>query len=610
MCVPKVWPIHSRIFPLISQFGGATSMIENFPLILAQDIRVTYWLTPVWILSAGIAIGFLLVLLTYLKIAFLQRIPVLNSVSSDRKSFIIGGIILTLAYVGIFGAFHYWMNHFTFSLKRDLQPILYMLPICAVFGFGAWTLISKKFAGEFSTQFNEGLLRWLNRICIVFTIFFIVGFPLAKFNGFGVLEPVEEPVEIMQSLARLPFAGLTQKTYEIEPSARNHSGDSVDVDFNGRELKSFRITSTEPVEIAAEPLRSDLAYIVRVDPSEQYRSFIPRSDGKGMFKHERYTELFVNNLGNETAKINLVYGVGPFYREVAVIPVIAFLVLLAYVLPLMLASALPKISAIALSTFKTEVSQPLFLLVIMVGAAFIVTAIYIPYNTFGEDIKMYKDSGLNLLRVMAIFTAVWAASKSVAEEIEGRTALTVLSKPVSRRQFILGKFSGISMSVALMFLLLGLWFMIWVAYKPVYDGQETANKLTDWAQPFTESFNIAPGLFLCFLEIVIFVAISVAISTRMGILANFLICASIYVLGHLTPMIVQSSIAEFEPVVVFGQLIATVLPVLDHFDIQAAISRNTTVPIAYMAEMLLYTALYSAVAMLLSLVFFEDRDLA
>ena len=122
---------------------------------------------------------------------------------------------------------------------------------------------------------------------------------------------------------------------------------------------------------------------------------------------------------------------------------------------------------------------------LVVGAAFVVTAIYIPYNTFGEDIKMYKDSGLNLLRVMAIFTAVWAASKSVAEEIEGRTALTVLSKPVSRRQFIIGKFSGISMSVALLFILLGLWFMIWIAYKPIYDGQETSNKIRDWALPYT-----------------------------------------------------------------------------------------------------------------------------
>jgi ABC-type transport system involved in multi-copper enzyme maturation permease subunit len=587
-------------------------MIENlsFPLILAQDIRVTYWLTPVWILSAGITLGFLLVLLSYVKIAILQRIPVLNSVASNRNSFIIGGIVLTLVYLGLYAAFLSWMQGFTFSLERELQPMIYMLPVCAIFGFGAWTLISKKFAGEFSTQFNEGLLRWLNRICIAFVIFFVVGFPLAKFNGFGIIEPVEEPVELMKSLARLPFAGVSTKTFTIEPSDSDHSGDSAAVSFNGRELKRIQVTTTEPIEIGSEPIQGDSAYLLRVNPSEDFKMYRPRTDGKGMFKHEAYSEVFINNLGNEPAVVEFSWGVGPFYNEVNIIPIIAGLVLLAYLIPLMLASALPKISAIALSTFKTEVSQPLFLLVLLVGAAFIVTAIYIPYNTFGEDIKMYKDSGLNLLRVMAIFTAVWAASKSVAEEIEGRTALTVLSKPVSRRQFILGKFSGISMSVALMFLVLGLWFMIWVAYKPVYDGQESANKLTDWAQPFSESFTIAPGLFLCFLEIVIFVAISVAISTRMGILANFLICASIYVLGHLTPMIVQSSFAEFEPVVVFGQLVATVLPVLDHFDIQAAISRNNTVPIAYMAEMLVYTAIYSTVAMLLSLVFFEDRDLA
>ena len=587
-------------------------MIENlsFPLILAQDIRITYWLTPVWILAAGITLGFLLVLLTFLKIAILQRIPGLNAVSSDRKSFIIGGIVLTLVYAGLYGALLFYMQNFTFMAERDIQPIIYMLPVCAIFGFGAWTLISKKFAGEFSTQFNEGILKWLNRICIVFVIFFVVGFPLAKFNGFGVAEPVEEPVELMRSLARLPYASVTTETHTIDPSEKSHSGDVIPVNFHGGELKRIRIKTSEPIEIASEPIRAELLYLLRADPSEDVQSINPRTSANGMFKNQPYSEIYINNLGNEPAEVEVTVAVGPYYGEVIVIPFIALFVLVAYLLPLMLASALPKVSAIALSTFKTEVSQPLFLLVLLVGAVFIVTAIYIPYNTFGEDIKMYKDSGLNLLRVMAIFTAVWAASKSVAEEIEGRTALTVLSKPVSRRQFILGKFSGISMSVALMFLILGLWFMIWVAYKPIYDGLESSNALTDWAQPYAESFNIAPGLFLCFLESVIFVAISVAISTRMGILANFLICASIYVLGHLTPMIVQSSVTQFEPVVVFGQLVSTILPVLDHFDIQAAISRNTAVPLAYMAEMLLYTALYSTVAMLLSLVFFEDRDLA
>ena len=292
------------------------------------------------------------------------------------------------------------------------------------------------------------------------------------------------------------------------------------------------------------------------------------------------------------------------------IPFIALGVISIYVFYLIFAALCPKVSAIAFSTFKTEVSQPLFTIVLAFGVLFILGTIYVPYNTFGEDIKMYKDSGLTLIRVLAIFLAIWAASKSVAEEIEGRTALTVLSKPVGRRQFVLGKFVGIALAVAILFIILGLWFYIWVAYKPIYDFQENSKGIAEWTECFVEAVHVLPGVFLCFLEVLIFVAISVAISTRFGILANFLICFSIYVLGHLTPLIVQSSFAAFEPVVVFGQLIAVVFPVLNHFDVQAAINTNTPVPMAYLAWSIIYTGLYGTIALLLALVLFEDRDLA
>ena len=81
-------------------------------------------------------------------------------------------------------------------------------------------------------------------------------------------------------------------------------------------------------------------------------------------------------------------------------------------------------------------------------------------------------------------------------------------------------------------------------------------------------------------------------------------------LGPLTPLLVQSSLAEFEPVVVFGNLIAIVFPVLNHFDIQAAINTNSAVPYSYMGWSIIYTFLYGGMAMLLALVLFEDRDLA
>ncbi len=148
-------------------------------------------------------------------------------------------------------------------------------------------------------------------------------------------------------------------------------------------------------------------------------------DGRGQIPQEQIDSLYVNNLGSSTANLKLTWFLEPTYREVLMVPFVAISVFAIYLFYLIFAALCPKVSAIALSTFKTEVSQPLFTIVLAFGLLFILGTIYVPYNTFGEDIKMYKDSGLTLIRVLAIFLAIWAASKSVAEEIEGRTALTV-----------------------------------------------------------------------------------------------------------------------------------------------------------------------------------------
>jgi len=64
------------------------------------------------------------------------------------------------------------------------------------------------------------------------------------------------------------------------------------------------------------------------------------------------------------------------------------------------------------------------------------------------------------------------------------------------------------------------------------------------------------------------------------------------------------------PVIFLAQMLATVLPVLDHFNIQANIAAGKQVPIDYVGWAFVYCALYSAVAMLIALTAFEDRDLA
>jgi len=59
-----------------------------------------------------------------------------------------------------------------------------------------------------------------------------------------------------------------------------------------------------------------------------------------------------------------------------------------------------------------------------------------------------------------------------------------------------------------------------------------------------------------------------------------------------------------------GQLLATILPVLENFNIQAAISAGWEVPLPYLFWALLYCLLYSTIAMFFALILFEDRDLA
>jgi ABC-type transport system involved in multi-copper enzyme maturation permease subunit len=270
----------------------------------------------------------------------------------------------------------------------------------------------------------------------------------------------------------------------------------------------------------------------------------------------------------------------------------------------------PKVAAISWTTSKEAMSQPLFYLLLTIGIFALILFPFVPYNTLGEDIKMVKDEGLTLIMVLSILLALWTASVSIADEIEGRTALTVLSKPVGRRQFIIGKFLGILVPVAIMFIVFGALFLSSISFKVVYDAREQSGIEPTLENCRAEMLQVAPGLALAFMETVVLAAISVAISTRLPMLANLTICASIYVLGNLVPVLANSAIGQIEYVAFVANLLAAILPVLDHFNISAAISGGHDVPLSFLAWDALYCVLYTTVAMLLAMLLFEDRDLA
>jgi ABC-type transport system involved in multi-copper enzyme maturation permease subunit len=275
----------------------------------------------------------------------------------------------------------------------------------------------------------------------------------------------------------------------------------------------------------------------------------------------------------------------------------------------------PKVAVIALTTAKEGMAQPLFWVCLGLGGFALILFTWIPYLTFGDDIKMLKDTGLVLIMILSIVLALWNASQSVASEIEGRTALTLLSKPIGRRQFIIGKFLGILGPLVVLFFVLGIVFLGTVSYKVIYDiregsGVRATDTLTLADICRMEMVQIVPGLALSFMEAAILAAISVAISTRLPLLANLLICFAIYVVGHLVPLLVNSAVGKLEIVQFVGQLIATIFPVLDHFNIQPAVAGGKVVPASYLLVSAGYCGLYCCFALVVALLLFEDRDLA
>jgi ABC-type transport system involved in multi-copper enzyme maturation permease subunit len=270
---------------------------------------------------------------------------------------------------------------------------------------------------------------------------------------------------------------------------------------------------------------------------------------------------------------------------------------------------LTRAGVIARATTKEAIRQPLFPLLMALALLVLVTNTFVPFFSFGEDYRMLIDCGLATILICGLLLAVWTSSTSIADEIEGKTAMTLLSKPINRRQFVLGKFVGIMVAVFWLILPLIISFLALVYYKVGYDFRESANPDPEAAFKLTTMLNTIPGLILSFFEICVLTSVSVAISTRVPMVVNMVTCFAIFVVGHVTSVMVERGVLHLEVVQFTARLIATALPNLELFKTEAA-STGSFVPPPYLGYAALYCAAFSIAAIFLAFILFEDRDLA
>lgn len=440
---------------------------------------------------------------------------------------------------------------------------------------------------------QESILLPISYTLIALAVFVVAASPLM---------PLEQ---MWTSLLRIPNVGELSFEVTVPPET-----DDFEVPLSVRvdELRSYLIESAEDVAVNVESGKGFALPLVQTVGGELYQ-WSPGSHNTRAFD-EDFTTLYLTNESSLPTVVKGTFVTDVELPEVHDLPVTAISVVALFLVYFLIRWLAPRVSIIATATAKEAISQPLYILLLAVGVVALVAYVIIPYNTFGEDVKMLKTSGMVTIKILAIIVALWIASVSISDEIEGRTALTVLSKPVGRRQFILGKFLGIIWPILLMFIILGLVFLLTVSIKVVYDARESSKLTPEWQECYAEVVRIIPGLVLAFFEAVVIASISVAISTRLSMLPNLVICGSIYVLGHLGPLIANSALGKLVFVKFTGQFISVLFPGLDLYEIEGAIAGSSVVPPEYLLTVLLYSTLYCTAAMLLALFFFEDRDLA
>ena len=306
----------------------------------------------------------------------------------------------------------------------------------------------------------------------------------------------------------------------------------------------------------------------------------------------------------------------------------------------------PKTGAVALAAFREAVRQPLFWSIAAIGVLFLALSVVLPYFTFGEDYLFMKQLGFDVAMLGAAIYALLTAAFSINEEIENRVAITVISKPINRRQFILGKYFGFLFAALALTLILG-WFLGWALYLKstnLFDKLDDVKdamplSLAESFTPFFEALVKAAsaksfvagtanwfgetaahslGLIVGFGQVMVLLAICVSLATRVSYVVNLTICFAIFVLGHLAPVLVSFTQKFDQGVFVLirfiAQLFDAVLPSLEYFNMAPAIIRDSDLPLAgfavYVASVFGYALLYSSIALVVGLFLFEDKDLS
>src|SRR6185503_17821546 len=184
------------------------------------------------------------------------------------------------------------------------------------------------------------------------------------------------------------------------------------------------------------------------------------------------------------------------------------------------ASAVYLIAAIAGNTFREAVRDRVLYNLLLFALLLIGGAIFLGELSGGQEAKIIVDLGLSATLLFGVFIAIFVGVGLVYKEIERRTLYAILSKPVSRGRFLVGKYLGLCLTLLVNVLVMGAGVSLALAY------------VTKGSTPLI--FSIWPAVFLIYFELAVITGVALLFSSFSSPALSALLTFLVFIIGHLS----------------------------------------------------------------------------
>ncbi len=251
------------------------------------------------------------------------------------------------------------------------------------------------------------------------------------------------------------------------------------------------------------------------------------------------------------------------------------------------------LTAIAGNTVREALRNRVLYTLVFFAVLLIGSGVLLATLSYVERERILQDVGLEAIRFFGATIAIFVGVGLIHKEVERRTVYTILSKPVSRGEFILGKYAGLVATV---------WLQVTV--------MATAFAAVVLLAGVSLSFAHLAALLLTALELALLVAVATFFSAFTTPMLAACFTLGSYMLGHLSRDLREIGAASDSAAVERATAaLSWILPDLDSFNLTIQAVHGLPIAVHELAVPALYGVGYAGLLLLAAVFLFERRDL-